>query len=1107
MRVKRSWVVGMAVLLILRSAYFVAGAAEGDYVVQGGGGGGGGSATSTDPNAYGGGGGGASYWGMAGADGDNYGAGTGGDGGGASAGLGGSPTANNGGAGGTADGESATSDVGGEPGAAWDEEKDGWNADATKGLGGTGADRNAGAGGKGAHATTDGKSAYTGITYNGNAVAFDLKEVPDGFDVSAGSKVTVEGGNGGGGGLGSGILYKGGAGGDGGDAALKITNTGTGTSGLGTLVVTGGDAGSSFAAGTGGTSGSGGDGGSGLVILSTDLTIGNLSITGGKGADHTGGGTAGSAAFLGESGKTLTVTGNGTVAVTAGTAGVKVGGSATFAVDAFKAGAGTTATLDVSQAASGTHTVSIGALDASEGSITALLDNRNVAGTDSIALGDLRLAGGKVISFDAGAVGGAEVGTHFKWTGASITVAGNGTLRYDGFLDLTEAIDTDKYKTLSFDLAGWDGTSPVLSIENASGVRAGGLKIDGNTNIAVASKDFGIVVEKRGFGGAIDLTSESIEGAYTGTVTEYTLSDGYGGTGKGAYQIAATDESAPGAGDAKLVVKDQNRLHSSNWSVGADTAWGSDAACGAADFQIGTLNLVDSDAGLGYALTFSKNAGLDSLLHVGTLTVRTNEAVGIDLSAMNAYTAGVSTADGAYFGGLSLLRGANLTLTGEQDVNFSWGKALSVVDNAALAIDRDLDISGGALSFLISGDYDSTAAVLALSGTGTLIVDASTGIDIKFSDGMGNLAAGSIITLVDGNFDGNALNGRLVDAWDGAYNTQYQLDASTGSLLAGVMRSGLDQELVHNMLMSASALTTLLVGGAGTAANAAGGFIPMGPVGEEFSGMQYGGYAHFGADSIRIDTGSHIKSGGFHLLAGAGVRFNHGASNTDVGLFFESGWGNYDTVNSYSSGGDSSYTGAGLLYRHDTHTGLYGEASFRAGSAKADYDGVSALVNRAGTKFDYSMRSSYYGGHVGFGYILKHEGGNATIELTAKALWTHLDGKGTRVRNTNDRIVLDDTNSSRSRLGAKYCYNLGTVTVHGGLAWEHEFNGKTSGVYQSASQGNSNIKSADIRGSSIVGEVGGEWHLTDRATLGGSAFGIVGKRQGVGGNVSVSLGF
>ncbi len=150
------------------------------------------------------------------------------------------------------------------------------------------------------------------------------------------------------------------------------------------------------------------------------------------------------------------------------------------------------------------------------------------------------------------------------------------------------------------------------------------------------------------------------------------------------------------------------------------------------------------------------------------------------------------------------------------------------------------------------------------------------------------------------------------------------------------------------------------------------------------------------------------------------------------------------------------------------------------------------------------MESSYFGGHIGVGYIARPSD-NSAIDFFGKALWTRVEDDEAKTVD-NDIINIDATNSIRSQLGMKYSYNFGGGTVFVKGAWEHEFDGETKGNVVGTS-GTYAIRKTDTGGSSGLAEFGVQFRPTDCMTIGASVYGIIGKRKGFGGNVNVGFNF
>src|SRR5699024_1021611 len=123
--------------------------------------------------------------------------------------------------------------------------------------------------------------------------------------------------------------------------------------------------------------------------------------------------------------------------------------------------------------------------------------------------------------------------------------------------------------------------------------------------------------------------------------------------------------------------------------------------------------------------------------------------------------------------------------------------------------------------------------------------------------------------------------------------------------------------------------------------------------------------------SSRYDTGSHIDVDGVSLMLGAKKRWQLASGHMAFGAFFEGGWSDYDTHNNFAGhavdgDGSADYYGVGTLLRHDWQSGLYAEGSLRVGRISSDWASSDMGVADA----SYDIDSTYYGVHVGAGYVI-----------------------------------------------------------------------------------------------------------------------------------------
>jgi outer membrane autotransporter protein len=209
------------------------------------------------------------------------------------------------------------------------------------------------------------------------------------------------------------------------------------------------------------------------------------------------------------------------------------------------------------------------------------------------------------------------------------------------------------------------------------------------------------------------------------------------------------------------------------------------------------------------------------------------------------------------------------------------------------------------------------------------------------------------------------------------------------------------------------------------------------------------GFGVFGAISggwSRYDTGSHTDMSSISLMAGLSKRVNVQPGSLVLAAFFEYGNGSYDTYTAFHGDGDLYHLGGGILGRMDfagDKSGhFYAEGSARLGSVHNDYD-HSGLYDALGREATYDASSTYYGIHLGLGYIWNLSD-KAALDLYGKYFWTHQQGDSVSL-STGDPIDFDAINSHRLRVGGRYSYAVSeTVSPYIGLAYEQEFDGDAS---------------------------------------------------------------
>ena len=258
-------------------------------------------------------------------------------------------------------------------------------------------------------------------------------------------------------------------------------------------------------------------------------------------------------------------------------------------------------------------------------------------------------------------------------------------------------------------------------------------------------------------------------------------------------------------------------------------------------------------------------------------------------------------------------------------------------------------------------------------------------------------------------------------------------------------------------------------------------------------------YAAVGGGAGRTETGSHVKTHTWNGIVAVGASRKIGSGTFQWGVFGEYGKGNYSLHNDTGRGdGDAHYAGGGLLAKWTNKHDVYTEVGVRLGRMS---DKASDLLEDAdGNRYGYDIHTNYYGAHLGFGKVFRYKGGRS-LDVYGKYFYTKRDGADFEA---GGHYSLDSVKSSVLRVGARYGTSDKRWNWYGGLAYEYEFDGKSTGTADGRP-----IRAASIKGGSVRGEVGLRMEATQKnpwkADI--SLTGYAGKRRGIGGNVSVAYTF
>ena len=246
----------------------------------------------------------------------------------------------------------------------------------------------------------------------------------------------------------------------------------------------------------------------------------------------------------------------------------------------------------------------------------------------------------------------------------------------------------------------------------------------------------------------------------------------------------------------------------------------------------------------------------------------------------------------------------------------------------------------------------------------------------------------------------------------------------------------------------------------------------------------------------KVETGSHIKNDGYHLMGGAGIRYHEDQGNLLTTVFIEHGDGDYDTYHQSIHGkGDFSYTGAGLYAKQTWDNGWFIDGSGRGGRVKRDFKSGDIVNGR----FD-DKSSNYYGFHIGGGKELEISPDNK-LNLNGRLLWTRIEDF-TAITKAGEHLGFDSANSVRTHLGARVDHKVTQeAKLYAGAAWEQELDGEIEGKLDSY-----RVDKPDFSGASAVFEVGGKYEQNQGVqgwVANAGVKGVAGKRDEISGKVGV----
>ena len=443
----------------------------------------------------------------------------------------------------------------------------------------------------------------------------------------------------------------------------------------------------------------------------------------------------------------------------------------------------------------------------------------------------------------------------------------------------------------------------------------------------------------------------------------------------------------------------------------------------------------------------------------------------------------------------------------------NWNrKQIAVYDNASdqyATYQGNLTATNSNLYFIANGD--NTNPLLSVTGSADI---SGSKYNIGFT-GKTTFDEGQTLTLIeaDGTIDASGLQkGDGIDGIKfGSTITQSITDvttvpevASNGSKLIATLGSTLATN-------EASVLNASMLGGLAFNLQGADLIAREGMEAAVRSAQLDNNHAVFAAlTRSSLDYGA-VDVDGTNMLAGLAWRSTTGAGSFTYGVFAEHGDGSYDTYANINGTnlhgeGDTDYTGGGILARMDFNGSENGygylEASGRVGNADTDYTN-SGLRDAYGRAASYSTDGTYYGAHIGAGYVQKLDE-KSSIDWYGKLLWARLEG-GSADLSTGEHLTFDDADSLRLRIGGRWNYAASDfVNYYAGLGYEYEFDGEASGFTNGLALGDE-----DLTGGSGVAELGISFKPSKNSpfSLELNLAGFTGEREGFRGGVEAVYTF
>ena len=603
---------------------------------------------------------------------------------------------------------------------------------------------------------------------------------------------------------------------------------------------------------------------------------------------------------------------------------------------------------------------------------------------------------------------------------------------------------------------GGDGGAASGNSVTITGSSSIGLDVHGGYSLGGAGGTSGTADANGGAGGTVSGNSVLIAG------TASTSGDVYGGVSSGGTGGAAGSGNANGgaggvAGGNSVTVTGASSItggvfggastggHGGQSDSGVSNGGAGGAASGNSVLIAGTASITGGVYG---GVSFGGSAGNAGVGGVGGEAINNSVTLtGTHLTIGGSVVGGASINGDGSISAADAFTGNTLNLVGYRGSvggvfnfqNFNWLLPSDVANGQTL-----ITITGGTGTAM-----DNTVHTVSMEAGGyrfkagdTVILISKTTGNLPSSNNSQHFNQGQFITydatLAQTGTGDDALV-LTIDSQVARLNPQSKAYSEGRAASLGFVRQGND--LIAGNIASIRAET----GGA-----AVGSLTPF------FIG---------GGASQRLDTGSHVTVDGFNMLTGVATGLDLDAKHhITIGAFFEYGTGSYNTYNSFTNfasvrgSGNTDYTGGGVFGRIDfagtglgrvsqlapgQADGLYLDASLRVGRATNDFDiGSNAdVLGISGGDYrgSYDSSSTYYGGHVGGGYVANIDA-KQSLDVYGRYLWLSMQADTAMVGP--EALHFGSAMSSVAQVGARYSYAYSDqFKPYVGFAYAYEFDG------------------------------------------------------------------